>query len=372
MFLALREMRRAKVRFGLLIVAIGLLVFLILFQQSLQSSLLRGFTGALRSQSAPVLVYSTDGQRTLQASVVTPELEALVQSADGVGAVGRIGQGTFTVTAGGTIAEASIIGYDTVGLGSPERLSAGRLPEGPDEAVASAEDAADGFDVGDVVMVEPAGEELTVVGLAEDAQLNVGPTLFVTYEGYVEAVAARNPDAGEPRPNALGVASAGGTSESALVASIDARSDDLEALTRVRAADEAPGVAQVRQSFQVIFLLYALVVPFVTGLFFLIVTVQKAGALTLLRAIGAPGRRLVAALLVQVVVIVGVGLLVGILLYTPLTVVSATSLGIRFETAAVLGWSVVLLVLGLLSSLLAARRVLAIDPVVATTGVGLR
>ena len=66
MFLALKEMRRAKVRFGLLIVAIGLLVFLILFQQSLQNSRLRGFTGALRTQSAPVLVYSTDGQRTLQ------------------------------------------------------------------------------------------------------------------------------------------------------------------------------------------------------------------------------------------------------------------------------------------------------------------
>jgi hemin transport system permease protein len=100
--------------------------------------------------------------------------------------------------------------------------------------------------------------------------------------------------------------------------------------------------------------------------------VQKSGALTLLRAIGAPGRRLVAALLVQVVVIVGLGLLVGIALYTPLTVISATALGIRFETTAVIGWSVVLLVLGLVSSLLAARRVLAIDPVLATTGVGLR
>ncbi len=372
MFLALKEMRRAKVRFGLLIVAIGLLVFLILFQQSLQNSLLRGFTGALRSQSAPVLVYSTDGQRTLQASVLTPELETLARSADGVGAAGRIGQGTFTVTAGGRIAEASIIGYETVGLGSPEQLTEGRLPDGPGEAVASAEDADDGFAVGDVVAIEPAGDELTVVGLAEDAQLNVGPTLFVTYDGYVAAVAARNPDAGVPLPNALGVAPADGTSDAALVTSIDARSDDLDALTRDRAADEAPGVSQVRQSFQIIFLLYALVVPFVTGLFFLIVTVQKAGALTLLRAIGAPGRRLVAALLVQVVVIVGLGLVGGILLYTPLTLVSATSLGIRFETTAVLGWAVVLLVLGLLSSLLAARRVLAIDPVVATTAVGLR
>ena len=68
MFLALSEMRRAKARFGLLIAAIGLLVFLILFQQSLQNGLITGFIGAIRNQSAPVLVYSVDGQRVLQGS----------------------------------------------------------------------------------------------------------------------------------------------------------------------------------------------------------------------------------------------------------------------------------------------------------------
>jgi putative ABC transport system permease protein len=196
--------------------------------------------------------------------------------------------------------------------------------------------------------------------------------MFVTYDGYLAAVAARNPDAGTPLPNALGVSPVAGTTPEALVASINAVSEELDAMTRDRAADEAPGVAQVRQSFQVIFLLYALVVPFVTGLFFLIMTVQKSSALTLLRAIGAPGRRLVAALLVQVVIITGLGLVVGIALYTPLTIISATALSLRFESAAVLGWSVLLLVLGLLSSLLAARRVLAIDPVMATAGAGLR
>ena len=374
MFLALKEMRRAKVRFGLLIVAIGLLVFLILFQQSLQNSLLRGFTGALRSQSAPVLVYSTDGQRTLQASVLTPELEALARSADGVGAAGRIGQGTFTVTADGSIAEASIIGYETVGLGSPERPQRGPAAGGPGRGR--------GQRRGRRRRVrrrrrrdDRAGRRRSSPssGSPRTPSSTSGPTLFVTYDGYLAAVAARNPDAGTPLPNALGVAPCRRHQRRRRSwPRSTRRSDDLDALTRDQAADEAPGVAQVRQSFQVIFLLYALVVPFVTGLFFLIITVQKAGALTLLRAIGAPGRRLVSALLVQVAIIVGLGLLVGIALYTPLTIVSATALGLRFETTAVVGWSVVLLVLGLLSSLLAARRVLAIDPVLATTGAGLR
>jgi len=79
MLLAFKEMMRAKARFGLLVAALGLLVVLILFQQSLQNGLLTSFVGAIRNQSAPVLVYSVDGQRVIQGSVMTSELERLVE-----------------------------------------------------------------------------------------------------------------------------------------------------------------------------------------------------------------------------------------------------------------------------------------------------
>ena len=370
MFLALKEMRRAKVRFGLLIAAIGLLVFLILFQQALQSGLVTAFVGAIRSQSAPVLVYSTDGQRVLQGSAITPDLERVVRATPDIADIGYLGQGTFTVTAAGVPADASIIGYEREGVGSPGSLTEGRLAASPGEAVASEADAGDGFDIGDTVVVQPGGLELAVVGLAPDAQLSVTPTLFVGYGTYLDAVAARNPDGGQPLPNALAVVPADGTTPAEIATAINAGSEDLEALTRQQAADRSPGVAQVRQSFQVVFLLYGLVVPLVTGLFFLIITIQKAGSLTLLRAIGAPAGRLVRALLVQVLIIVGLGLVLGTALYYPLTVFDATSLSLRFDLGVVLGWSALLLTLGFASSLLAARRVLSIDPVVAATGTG--
>jgi putative ABC transport system permease protein len=317
-----------------------------------------------------VLVYSVDGQRVLQGSIITPDLERIVRATPGIAEIGAIGQGTFTVSAGGEQTDASIIGYEREGVGSPRDLTSGRLAEQPDEAVASEADAEDGFDIGDTVVVEPGGLELTVVGLAPDAQLSVTPTLFVGYDTYLAAVAARNPGGGDPLPNALGIVPDDGTTPAELVTAINAGSDDLDALTRDQAADRSPGVAQVRQSFQVIFVLYGLVVPLVTGLFFLIVTIQKAGALTLLRAIGAPAGRLVSALLVQVLVIVGLGLLLGTALYYPLTLVGATSLSLRFDVGVVLVWSALLMALGLASSLVAARRVLAIDPVLATTGAG--
>ncbi len=370
MFLALKEMRRAKVRFALLMAAVGLLVFLILFQQSLQNGLITAFVGAVRNQSAPVLVYSVDGRRVIQGSVIGADLEAAVREAVGDGRVGRIGQGTFTVTAADELSEATVLGFEEEGLGSPTTLVSGRLPRSAGEAVASEADAAAGFDIGDVVRVEPGGLELRVVGLARDIQLNVAPTLFVPYATYLDAVRSRNPDAGVPPPNVLAVVPAPGTTPAATVAAVNAASDDLDALTRADAAAKTPGVAQVQQSFQVIFLLYGLVVPLVTGLFFLIVTFQKAPSLTLLRAIGAPAGRLVSALLVQVLLVVGGGLVIGIGLYAPLSVQRIGGITLRFETAAVIGWSIALLVLGTASSAVSARRVVGIDPAAALGGAG--
>ena len=129
-------------------------------------------------------------------------------------------------------------------------------------------------------------------------------------------------------------------------------------------------MAQVRQSFQVIFLLYGLVAPLVTGLFFLIITFQKSAALTLLRAIGARSAVLVGSLLVQVVLVMAGGLALGVALYTPLSQMTLGSIALRFDGRAVAFWAVLLLVLGLLSAIVAARRVLRIDPIEATTGGG--
>ena len=372
MFLALKEMARAKARFGMLIVAIGMLVFLILFQQSLQNGLLTSFVGAIRNQSAPVLVYSVDGQRVIQGSIITPDLEQLVRSTDGVGDVGRITQGTFTVTADGERFDTTLLGYDDPALGAPAELVAGNYPDAPGEVVGSDADADQGFDIGDTVSIEPGGFELTIVGLARDVQLNAGPTLFLEIEDYTAALQSVNPDVTSVLPNVLAVSGADGLTDDEVVERINDQSMELDALTKDDAADQTPGVSQVRQSFYIIFLLYGLVVPCVTGLFFLIVTFQKSGALTLLRAIGAPANRLVWSLLVQATLIIAAGYLIGLALYTPISQQRVGGLPLRFETTAVIVWAVLLLVLGVASSLISARRVLAIDPIEATTGGGNR
>jgi putative ABC transport system permease protein len=64
------------------------------------------------------------------------------------------------------------------------------------------------------------------------------------------------------------------------------------------------------------------------------------------------------------------GIAIGVALYTPLANQRLGGIPLSFQTGAVVFWSAALLVLGVLSSLFAARRVLRIDPIEATTGAG--
>ena len=378
MFLALREIRRAKVRFGLLIAAVALLAFLILFQSAIQNSLIRQFVGGVRNQTAAVLVFNVDGRRFPQSSTVSPELEEKVRATEGVDAIAPIYQGTFPIEAGGDTQATSVLGYAEPDLGGPGDLIEGRMPRSAGEAVANAGNEEDGFGIGSTVTVQPAGIDLEVVGLADDVGINVLPTLFTTAETYLTVLRARNPAAscisGLVRATSASVASgktlANVPTIAELTASLNRADESIDALSRADAAELNPGIESIKQSFTVILVLFGLVVPLVCGLFFLILTFQKANSLVLLRALGAPARRLVQALLVQVALVLGLGLGMAVGGFALLSRGKTGSLRLRFEVMNVGFWVAVLTALGIVSALASIRRVLAIDPIRAASGGG--
>lgn len=371
MLLAIKEMLRAPVKFTLLGLAISLLVFLILVQQALSAALITSFNGALKNQSAPVLVYATDALRSPQGSAITPQMAADIETSHSIADSAGIGLATVildsTRKSPDDEVSATLWGYQAAQLGGPAALTEGRLPRGGLEVVGSATDYA----LGEVVelpvqsaAVDGTRTAVTVVGLADDIQLSVGATLMMPWDDWTRLTGQLDPTAPSRLPNLMAVLPAG--SEQDTIADLRAVSVDLDPLTAQQAADEFPGAAQVNTSFRLILGLFGFVVPLVAGLFFLIITLQKSRALTLLRAVGARSGVLVRALLWQVLAILGGGILVGVGLYALATLVEIGSLRIRFDLTAVLIWSGALLVLGLLASLAAVRRVLAIDPIAAT------
>lgn len=380
MNITVREIRRSWGRFLLLTGSVLLLVFLILFQTALRDGLVTAFVGAIRNQNAPVIVYSLEGQKTLQASFLSEHQRSVIDSMPQVDHTARVQQSTYSVTVAGAatddggrsedrdeVDDIALIGTSEPDLFMPAVLSAGTFPSAKGQAVGSATD----FRLGDVVTINPSPNgsptTLEVVGLADDIRLMVTATLFtdiVTSEMVAEAF---KPGAPKDITNVVAVEPAAGTSPEQLATLINAQVDDIDALTSAQAAAQAPGVAQVRQSFQVIFTLYAVVVPLVTGLFFLILTLQKAQSLTLLRAMGASPWFLARSLLIQATAILTIAIVAAVALFYPL---GDGGLGgvLRFDVKVVAMWSAALFLLGLISTLASLRRILAIDPINATLG----
>jgi putative ABC transport system permease protein len=316
-----------------------------------------------------VVVYGADARQNLAGSVIAPgQLEAVAR-VPGVAESGPLGEGTFTTrAANGEEVDGILFGYRLGGPGEPTRLSAGRLPEGPNEGVASAIDRDNGFDIGDEVTILPGtggtdALRIRVVGLADDSRFSVQPVLFVSYPTYEAARRVANPSATGPiLPSAVLAQPEPGISPDELARRIDRQVPGVEALERGAAVEAAPGVAPVRQSFSIILVLTFLVVTLVTGFFFLILTVQKQAALTLLRAVGASPGYLVRSVIVQVVVVVAGGLLVGVGLLALASTRSSATFPIQVDVSLVVTSALAVVVLAFLASLVALRRVARLEP----------
>lgn len=371
MLLASREIKRARLRFGLLAGAIGLLMFLVFFQQTLLSSLLNSFTGALRNQSATVLVYGADARKSLEGSILSPDTVAAVAAVDGVGQAGPLGESTLTFVADGQQVDVAMFGVEPGQPGQPTKLIAGRLATAPGEAVATSEDKAKGFAIGDTVTTASGDAPVTIVGLTEQSQFSVQPTLFVTFETFTALKKASNPDAVAVLPSAVAVIPAEGVNPETVAASINAAVPGVDAMTRTEAVASAPGVSSVQSSFAIVLALAVAVVALVTGFFFLILTVQKTASLTLLRAVGAPAGYLIRGLLQQVVLVLGAALVFAVFLLFGAVAGSGAGLPLTIEPGAIVTSTLVILVLSMLGVAFSIWRVLRIEPVHAVTRPGM-
>jgi putative ABC transport system permease protein len=292
-----------------------------------------------------------------------------VAEVDGVAEAGAVGASTFSAeVTGGTLVDATVFGYELGGPGAPATIVQGRAPEADGEAVASVADAADGFAIGDVVRIVPGDVEIEIVGLAEDVNFNVQPTMFTSYATYEELVLAANPDARGVLPSFVGAIPEDGVDPAAVAVAITDAVDGVDAVDRDTAVASLPGVSSISQSFAIILGLAFVVVVLLTGFFFLIITVQKTAALTLLRAVGASSGYLLRNLVAQVVLVVGLGTIVAIgLLSFAAAAASTDAFEVRADPIVVATTSGAILGLALLASVGSMRRVLRIDPASATT-----
>jgi len=359
----LADVRRAKLKFGLLVGAVSLLVFLVLFLSTLSSALVQSFIGTLQRADADVVVYSATARDNLQASRLTPAVTDTVRRVPGVAEAAGVGSLPFSAKLpGGKTEEMLLFGVAADGPGRPAGLTAGRLATSPGEV---AVDAA-GLKLGDRVTLPASGTELTVVGLLRGARFAAADTGYVapaTYEGIVRAT---NPNLPFVPRNFIAVRTVPGADPGQVANAIGAQVLGTKGYTREDAIAAVPGVGQVRETFNILVAITFGIAVVVIGFFFLILTVQRLKVFTLLRAVGASPRWLARGVIGQVTLVVALASVLAVAL-TALAVRGANT-GIPVELSPWLVGGTILAteVAAVLAGLVSVSRIRRLDPAAAT------
>jgi putative ABC transport system permease protein len=364
MQIAFKDILRSKLRFGLLAGAVGLLIFLLLFLNTLSSTLLSQFVGAVEDGSSDVIVFSEGSQATFQASRIDPALLGQVEEVGGVADAAPIHELSSATTVDGESVAVSLWGIEVGSVGTPERIVEGRLPAAGEVLMDAGSD--DLFAVGDTLTV--AGVDLEVVGLADNATFAVTPTAYMPTETWAEVFTATFPQSPGIPVSVFGVEVADGADPAAVAADIQASVAGVEALDRQAAADATPGVSSISQSFGLIVGITFLIVVVVVGFFFQILTVQKLKSFAVLKAVGASNRSLAGAIASQIAVMVTLGVLVGAGLLAGAAAGTRDVFAISIDWGLVATVGVTVLASSLLVGLFSIRRVVSQDPAQAAMG----
>ena len=361
MSIALLEMRRAKLRFGLLSGAVALLVFLVLFLSTLSGALIESFIGAIKNLNADVLVYSSSARDNIQGSRLDPSVVAKVAAVPGVAAAGGIATTTTSAQLPSGKGDLALFGFDPTKPGAPDGVKEGRLPNAANE---TAVDVA-GATIGSTITLLPTNIPLEVVGILSGAQFSAAPTAYVDLPSYQAALKAANPNAPFIPLNAVAVETTPGSDPAAVASQVANTVPGTAGYTISDAVAKIPGVSSVSQTFGILVGMTFVISIVVIGFFFLILTVQKMRVFTLLRATGASTGRLARSVVVQITAVVVVASAVAILLVWGALKGASTGIPVSLDPTLVIGTVLAVWVFSLAAGLLSIRRIRSIDPATA-------
>jgi putative ABC transport system permease protein len=357
-FLAWRELRFARGRFLLIGGVVALITLLVGF--------LAGLTGGLAAQNVSsvlqlpgdrlVLQQPEDGSPSFDTSSLDPGAVRAWQEAEGVESAVPVGIAQSRASAGDVEdpAGVALFGMPAEAPGTaPSPLA--ELTPSDDGEVGLSEGAAEALEahVGETVTI--SGEDFTVASVEEDLWYSHTPVVAMTPEAWSEA-SQRTGGTGEATVLAVtgdaewdALAEQTGTAARTPLASLTA----LEAFTSE--------IGSLGLMIAMLFGISALVV----GAFFTVWTMQRAGDVAVLKALGATTGSLVRDSLGQALVVLLAGIGVGLLAVLGLGSLAGQALPFVLSPLTTLAPTAVMAVLGLAGAAFALRSVTTADPLTA-------
>lgn len=344
MFLAWNEIRRKKLKFGLIIGVLTMISYLLFLLSGLANGLINMNKEGIDKWQADAIVLNKDANQTVQQSVFNKkDIENKYKKQATLKQTGEI------VSNGHQKDNVLVFGVEKSSFLVPSLIE-GHKATKDNEVLADETLKNKGFKIGDTLSLSQSDEKLHIVGFTESAKYNASPVIFTNDA----TIAKINPRLTGDKINAVVVRDKNWKDKKL--------NQELEAVSINDFIENLPGYKPQNLTLNFMISFLFVISATVIGIFLYVMTLQKTSLFGILKAQGFTNGYLANVVISQTLILALFGTAFGLLLTGVTGAFLPDAVPVKFDVLTLLVFAIVLMIVSVLGSLFSILTIRKIDP----------
>lgn len=344
MFLAWNEIRRKKLKFGLIIGVLTMISYLLFLLSGLANGLINMNKEGIDKWQADAIVLNKDANQTVQQSVFNKkDIENKYKKQATLKQTGEI------VSNGHQKDNVLVFGVEKSSFLVPSLIE-GHKATKDNEVLADETLKNKGFKTGDTLSLSQSDEKLHIVGFTESAKYNASPVIFTNDA----TIAKINPRLTGDKINAVVVRDTNWKDKKL--------NQELEAVSINDFIENLPGYKPQNLTLNFMISFLFVISATVIGIFLYVMTLQKTSLFGILKAQGFTNGYLANVVISQTLILALFGTAFGLLLTGVTGAFLPDAVPVKFDVLTLLVFAIVLMIVSVLGSLFSILTIRKIDP----------
>ncbi len=344
MFLAWNEIRRNKLKFGLIIGVSTMISYLLFLLSGLANGLINMNKEGIDKWQADAIVLNKDANQTVQQSVFNKkDIENKYKKQATLKQTGEI------VSNGHQKDNVLVFGVEKSSFLVPSLIE-GHKATKDNEVLADETLKNKGFKIGDTLSLSQSDEKLHIVGFTESAKYNASPVIFTNDA----TIAKINPRLTGDKINAVVVRDTNWKDKKL--------NQELEAVSINDFIENLPGYKPQNLTLNFMISFLFVISATVIGIFLYVMTLQKTSLFGILKAQGFTNGYLANVVISQTLILALFGTAFGLLLTGVTGAFLPDAVPVKFDVLTLLVFAIVLMIVSVLGSLFSILTIRKIDP----------
>ncbi|HFE5042739.1 TPA: ABC transporter permease [Staphylococcus aureus] len=344
MFLAWNEIRRNKLKFGLIIGVLTMISYLLFLLSGLANGLINMNKEGIDKWQADAIVLNKDANQTVQQSVFNKkDIENKYKKQATLKQTGEI------VSNGHQKDNVLVFGVEKSSFLVPSLIE-GHKATKDNEVLADETLKNKGFKIGDTLSLSQSDEKLHIVGFTESAKYNASSVIFTNDA----TIAKINPRLTGDKINAVVVRDTNWKDKKL--------NQELEAVSINDFIENLPGYKPQNLTLNFMISFLFVISATVIGIFLYVMTLQKTSLFGILKAQGFTNGYLANVVISQTVILALFGTAFGLLLTGVTGAFLPDAVRVKFDVLTLLVFAIVLMIVSVLGSLFSILTIRKIDP----------